>query len=102
MARARMARLGLDRFFPQGQGAFGCEREERVELIELVLHRAGDWPPAGAVAVGETPRDVHSAHHVGLHCVAVTTGAYGRDELSDANQVIESLADLPSALASLA
>ena len=33
VARARMQRLGLDGFFPAGQGAFGCEHEERVELF---------------------------------------------------------------------
>src|SRR5262249_40408916 len=29
-ARARMERLGLARFFPAGQGAFGCDAEERA------------------------------------------------------------------------
>ncbi|HEV8097723.1 MAG TPA: HAD family hydrolase, partial [Gaiellaceae bacterium] len=40
MARTRLERLGLERFFPQGQGAFGCERESRGELIALARARA--------------------------------------------------------------
>ena len=28
-------RLGLERSFPEGEGAFGCESESRIELIEL-------------------------------------------------------------------
>jgi phosphoglycolate phosphatase-like HAD superfamily hydrolase len=100
IARARMDCLGLARFFPPGEGAFGCERERRVELIDLALRRAGDWPPSEAVAVGDTPRDIRSAHAAGLRCIAVTSGAYRRKQL-DADQVISSLAELPDALASL-
>jgi phosphoglycolate phosphatase len=102
IARVRMKRLGMARYFPDGQGAFGCERERRVPLIHLALRRAGDWPPAAAVAVGDTPRDVRSAHRAGIRCVAVTTGAYDHGGLSDADRVIESLAELPAAVASLA
>lgn len=101
IARARMDRLGLTRFFPRGEGAFGCEREERVALIDLALQRAGGRAPGEAVAVGDTPRDVASAHAAGLRSIAVTTGAYDRDDLEDADAVITSLAELPSALASL-
>jgi hypothetical protein len=35
VAHARMDRLGLADLFPQGQGAFGCDREDRVELFAL-------------------------------------------------------------------
>ncbi len=101
IARARMQRMGLARFFPSGQGAFGCERESRVGLIDLALQRGGDWPAAEAVAVGDTPRDIRSAHAAGLRCIAVTTGAYGSDKLEDADCVIASLAELPAALAAL-
>ena len=33
MARTRLERLGLARFFPPGEGAFGCEAEERGALL---------------------------------------------------------------------
>ena len=35
VARARMLRIGLAEFFPPGQGAFGCDAEERAELIDI-------------------------------------------------------------------
>lgn len=71
MARARMERLGLAAFFPAGQGAFGCDAEERVELIAIARERAGDWPAEGTVEIGDTPRDVESAHAAGVRAIHV-------------------------------
>jgi phosphoglycolate phosphatase len=101
VAHARMERLGLATYFPPGQGAFGCEREQRTELFALARERAGDWPAERTVAVGDTPLDVSSAHAAGCHCVAVTTGAYARHQLASADVVIAELTQLASALAAL-
>ncbi len=61
MARARMERLGLERFFPPGQGAFGCDAESRTELIGIARTRAGDWPADATVEIGDTSIDASSA-----------------------------------------
>jgi len=74
MARARMERLGLSRFFPAGQGAFGCDAEERVELIDLARTRAGDWPADATVEIGDTARDESSAREAGIRAVSVAAG----------------------------
>ena len=74
MARARMEKLGLARFFQLGQGAFGCESESRVELIELARHRAGDWPAEQTVELGDTRRDEETARRAGIHAVHVEAG----------------------------
>jgi phosphoglycolate phosphatase len=71
MARARMDRLRLARFFPRGQGAFGCESESRAELIALARRRAGDWPAQDTVEVGDTERDETSAAEAGIHSIVV-------------------------------
>ena len=71
MARARMARLGLLRFFPRGQGAFGCDREERAALITLARERAGDWPAERTVEIGDTPRDAETAHTARVRSIVV-------------------------------
>ncbi len=70
VARARMERLGLARFFPAGQGAFGCEAEERDRLIELALERAGA-SPVGAVEIGDTRRDRTTALAAGVGSLVV-------------------------------
>jgi phosphoglycolate phosphatase len=101
VAHARMERLGLAELFPPGRGAFGCERENRIELFDLARARAGDWQPNQTVAVGDTPLDVSSAHAAGCRCIGVTTGRYGPEELADAEAVIGSLGELEAALADL-
>jgi phosphoglycolate phosphatase-like HAD superfamily hydrolase len=102
VAHARMERLGLAVFFPPGQGAFGCERERRIELFALARERAGNWPAERTVAVGDTPLDVSSAHEAGCLCVGITTGKYGDAELSDADALIGNLAELETVLVALA
>lgn len=101
VARARLERLGLAHFFPEGQGAFGCEREDRVALFELARARAGDWPPERTVAVGDTPLDISTAHAAGCRCIAVATGHFDRDELRGADTVMADLTGLVEALAEL-
>ncbi|HSC49863.1 MAG TPA: HAD family hydrolase [Gaiellaceae bacterium] len=71
MARTRLERLGLARFFPPGQGAFGCDAESREELIELARARAGEWPATRTVEVGDTERDASSAHAAGIRSILV-------------------------------
>jgi phosphoglycolate phosphatase-like HAD superfamily hydrolase len=102
VAHARMERLELAPYFPPGQGAFGCEREQRVELFALARERAGDWPAERTVAVGDTPIDISSAHDAGCRCIAVTTGNYARHQLASADVVITELTQLQSALLALA
>jgi phosphoglycolate phosphatase-like HAD superfamily hydrolase len=101
VAHARMERLGLAGLFPRGQGAFGCERESRVDLFDLARVRAGNWPRERTVAVGDTPLDVGSAHAAGCRCISVTTGNYGRGELAEADAVITDLGELRETLGAL-
>jgi phosphoglycolate phosphatase-like HAD superfamily hydrolase len=74
MARARMFRLKLERFFPEGQGAFGCESESRIELIELARLRAGGWPAEQTAELGDTRRDEETALAAGIRAVHVEPG----------------------------
>jgi len=101
VAHARMERLGLSGLFAKDEGAFGCERENRVDLFALARERAPNWPAGRTVAVGDTPLDVSSAHAAGCLCVAVTTGPYGRADLGDADAVIPTLGELADTLATL-
>lgn len=92
VARARMERIGLAELFPPGQGAFGCEAEDRAELIAIARRKAGDWPRERTVAVGDTPADVAGARSAGIHVIGFGLAVEGADA------VIERMAELPAAL----
>jgi phosphoglycolate phosphatase len=102
VARLKLARAGLGRFFPAGQGGFGSDADDRLELPAIARRRAGangrPYPRARTVVVGDTPNDVACARADGLRCVAVATGPYGAGELARADAVVASLAELPAAL----
>ncbi|HEX6490192.1 MAG TPA: HAD family hydrolase [Gaiellaceae bacterium] len=98
VARARMERLGLGRFFPAGQGAFGCEAEERVELLELARARAGGWPAAETAEIGDTPRDVASARAAGIHSIAISSPRSNPAALERADLVVHDMDGIVRAL----
>ena len=76
MARARMERLGLARFFPPGQGAFGCDAEPRTELIHIARERAGDWPAEATVEIGDTSIDASSAEEARIRSILVDASGF--------------------------
>jgi phosphoglycolate phosphatase len=98
MARARLERLGLARFFPAGGGAFGCEAEERAELLALARRRAGDWPAESTAEVGDTPQDVATAKAAGLRSVAVTSPRTHAAELAGADAIVDDMDGIVRAL----
>ena len=94
VARARIEKIGLAEFFPHGQGAFGCDAEDREELIDIARRRAGDWPRERTVAVGDTEADVDGARRAGIHVIG-----FGPDPaLVNADAVIQRMDELPAAL----
>jgi phosphoglycolate phosphatase len=92
VAMARLERLGLSRFFPPGEGAFGCEAEDRQALLELARKRAGDWPPAATAEIGDTPADVASAKAAGLRSIAVTSArSENSSKLAGADAIVHDM-----------
>ena len=74
IARLKLARAGIGDWFPEGQGAFGSDAEERERLPPLARSRAGGWPRERTVVIGDTPRDIACARADGLRVIAVATG----------------------------
>jgi len=99
VARARLQRLGLARFFPPGEGAFGCEAEERAALLELARVRAGDWPAAATAEIGDTPTDVVTAKAAGFRSIAVSSPrTRDRAELAGADEIVDDMDGIVRAL----
>jgi phosphoglycolate phosphatase len=102
IARLKLRRAGLDRFFPRGQGGFGSDSEDRADLPRVARRRAGatgrPWPAERAVVIGDTPRDIACARADGARCAAVATGPFPAAELNGADVVASSLVELAPVL----
>jgi phosphoglycolate phosphatase len=65
IARLKLRRAGVGRFFPSHQGGFGSDSEDRTVLPEIARRRAGTdgvpWPRERTIVIGDTPRDIACA-----------------------------------------
>jgi phosphoglycolate phosphatase-like HAD superfamily hydrolase len=103
VARLKLARAGLGRWFTPGQGAFGSDAEDRVALPPIARRRAGSrgcpYPREQTIVIGDTPRDIACARADELRCVCVATGPFAAGELKDADAVASDAAELREVLA---
>ena len=102
VARLKLTRAGIGRWFPTGQGGFGSDAEDRAALPPIARRRAGQagvsFPRERTVVIGDTPRDIACARADGLRCIAVATGPFDAEELSGADLVARSTEELRDAL----
>lgn len=105
VARLKLARAGIGHYFPSRQGAFGSDSEDRTTLPAIARRRAGargrPYPREQTIVIGDTPRDIMCARADDVHAVAVATGPFGIEALSDADAVARGAHELPAALESL-
>ena len=105
------ARMKLKRFHLHGHfflGAFGHEHADRTEIARLAMTRARTGADRATgercYLVGDTPSDVRAAHAIGATAVAVATGSFSQDALTEAgaDHVFEDLGNLENVLNVLA
>ncbi|MBJ7343302.1 MAG: haloacid dehalogenase-like hydrolase [Solirubrobacteraceae bacterium] len=108
VARLKLGAAGILYPFAEGQGGFGSDSADRNDLPPIARMRAGQlwnggdaWPAERTVVIGDTPRDIACARADGALVVAVATGPFGADQLSEADVVLEDLRELDAALQSL-
>ena len=91
IARLKLARAGVGRFFAEGQGGFGSDHEDRGRLPAIARARASDppWPRERTVVIGDTPRDIECARVDEVRVAAVATGSYAVEALADADAVVD-------------
>jgi phosphoglycolate phosphatase len=103
VARLKLARAGVGRFFALGQGAFGSDAENRAALPAVARRRAGTngvpHPREQTIVIGDTPRDIACARADGVRCLAVATGPYAADQLAQADAVVGASSELRELLA---
>lgn len=105
IARLKLARAGIGKRFPSGQGAFGSDSEDRVALPAIARRRAGNpghpFAREETIVIGDTPRDIACARADGVRCVGVATGQFGPDELTGADAVAADAGELRARLTEL-
>jgi phosphoglycolate phosphatase len=78
-ARAKLRHYDLDRFFPEGEGAFCIDHGSRIDIARRALPLA-----EGAEAIyviGDTPADVECGKAIDARTIAVASGWYSSEEL---------------------
>jgi phosphoglycolate phosphatase len=103
VARLKLARAGIGKHFPSGQGAFGSDAEDRAALPAIARRRAGGLgtphPRERTIVIGDTPRDIACARADRVRCFAVATGPYEAAELASADRVLADAEGVRVALA---
>ena len=98
VARLKLARAGIGRYFPGGEGAFGSDAEDRAALPAIARRRAGavgePHPRELTIVIGDTPRDIACARADELPCLAVATGPFTAEQLDGADAVARDAAAL--------
>jgi phosphoglycolate phosphatase len=96
IARRKLALRGLGDAFPDGQGGFGSDGEDRAELVRIARERAGSPPLSETVLVGDTPNDVAAGLTAGVRVIGVANERYPREVLlaAGADAVVDELDEL--------
>lgn len=107
-AFAKLHAFDLDKWMDLDVGGFGSDDTVRSKLVDAAQRKARakygiDFDQFSTVLIGDTPLDVKAAHDGGARVIAVATGVYTVEQLSDAgpDAVLESLADLDRLVAAL-
>ncbi len=87
-AKIKLRHFGIDHHF--GFGGYGHLHPERNVVAEAALHAARQRIPCQVAldrvwVIGDTPRDIACARHIGARAVAVATGFHDRTSLAGQN-----------------
>ncbi len=83
-ARAKLTHYGLLKYFPDG--AFAEDQGMRASIAERALElarRSGPVDLECVFVIGDTPYDIEAANAIGVKTIAVATGGYSIEELSE-------------------
>ncbi len=70
-------------------GGYGSDAAERAHLVQVAIERGATlarrrFAPGEVTVIGDTPRDIAAAHACGARAVAVATGWYTLEQLTEA------------------
>jgi phosphoglycolate phosphatase len=108
LARVKLHGLGLTEHLDLSIGAYGDVSEVRSDLVPVARRNAatrygGDFAGHATVLVGDTPSDIEAAAVSGARSVAVATGSFTTQQLTDAGAdvVLADLTDTASVVSAI-
>jgi len=96
IGQLKLERAGLWRYFDFGGWSDGHERRTDVFCAALAKAKELCGDGSSVCVLGDTPCDVHAAHDNGLPVIAVATGIYSYEQLSETKpeMLLQSFAEL--------
>jgi phosphoglycolate phosphatase-like HAD superfamily hydrolase len=97
IARAKLKKIGVDRFFYFG--GFGSDHMDRAHLARLAIQRAQENTNLANIGkiflFGDAPQDMKAAKEAGATAIGVTTGTFSKEHLltAGADKVFPSFED---------
>ncbi len=87
-AYIKLARHGVDHLFPVG--GFGSDDEDRTAFLDIAYGRAIEFygiefEKRNTWVIGDTPLDIINGRNIGARTIAVATGNFNEEELSEHN-----------------
>jgi phosphoglycolate phosphatase-like HAD superfamily hydrolase len=97
IARAKLKKIGINRFFKIG--GFGSDHMSRTHLVKIAIQRAETQFNFGShrrvFHFGDAPQDMKAGREAGIVPIGVTTGLFTADQLTSAGaeKIIPDLKD---------
>jgi len=108
VAELKLGAAGIAHHLDFDCGGYGSDHENRSLLPGIARERtasqlslADHWPSERTIVIGDTTRDIACARADGCLVIAVATGPHTLDQLSGADALAESAAQIPQAIADL-
>jgi phosphoglycolate phosphatase-like HAD superfamily hydrolase len=89
IAKIKLAKAGLGKYFEPGLGGFGSDHIIRTELVKLAIRRAeeefGFEYGENVYSIGDAPSDMIAGREGGaFRCIGITTGHHSAEQLKEA------------------
>jgi phosphoglycolate phosphatase-like HAD superfamily hydrolase len=94
-AKLKLASAGLQETFDLARGGFGCDAEQRADIVRIAAERCAADRRAKLIVVGDTEHDVRAGRAVGARVVGIAHLPEARAELeaAGADAIVETCDD---------
>ncbi len=93
IAKGKMEKANLNDYFKLG--GFGSDGRNRIDLVKLAIERAeknfGFKNKGNVFLFGDSPQDIKAGQEAGITSVGVATGIFTKEDLKNADYVVENL-----------